>query len=101
MLLSWSTAVVVDGGSPSFFVSVWLPLSISVFASSISDNGGAAGYSGATGVFLEQWCMTCGHSRYKPRTGMGKTLVAYKKLRYFQSHLDCRGYSCHQELQST
>ena len=27
--------------------------------------------------------MTCGHSRYKPRTGMGKTLVAYKKLRYF------------------
>ena len=28
-------------------------------------------------------CMTCGHSRYKPRTGMGKTLMAYKKLRYF------------------
>jgi len=27
-------------------------------------------------------CMTCGHSRYKPRTGRGKTLVAYKKLRY-------------------
>jgi len=27
--------------------------------------------------------MTCGHSRYKPRTGKGKTLVAYKKLRYF------------------
>jgi hypothetical protein len=24
-------------------------------------------------------CMTCGHSRYKPRTGIGKTLVAYKK----------------------
>jgi hypothetical protein len=28
-------------------------------------------------------CMTCGHSRYKPKTGRGKTLVAYKKLRYF------------------
>jgi hypothetical protein len=28
-------------------------------------------------------CITCGHSRYKPRTGKGKTLVAYKKLRYF------------------
>jgi hypothetical protein len=28
-------------------------------------------------------CMTCGHSRYKPRTSRGKTLVAYKKLRYF------------------
>jgi hypothetical protein len=28
-------------------------------------------------------CMTCRHSRYKPRTGRGKTLVAYKKLRYF------------------
>jgi hypothetical protein len=28
-------------------------------------------------------CMTCGHSRFKPRTGRGKTLVAYKKLRYF------------------
>jgi hypothetical protein len=28
-------------------------------------------------------CMTCGHSHYKPRTGRGKTLVAYKKLRYF------------------
>jgi len=28
-------------------------------------------------------CLTCGHSRYKPRTGRGKTLVAYKKLRYF------------------
>jgi hypothetical protein len=28
-------------------------------------------------------CMTWGHSRYKPRTGRGKTLVAYKKFRYF------------------
>jgi len=28
-------------------------------------------------------CMTYGHSHYKPRTGRGKTLVAYKKLRYF------------------
>jgi len=28
-------------------------------------------------------CMTCRHSRYKPRTDMEKTLVAYKKLRYF------------------
>jgi len=28
-------------------------------------------------------CMTCGHSRYKPRTGRGKTLVVYKKLTYF------------------
>jgi hypothetical protein len=28
-------------------------------------------------------CMTCGHSRYKPRTGRRKTLVAYKKFRYF------------------
>jgi hypothetical protein len=28
-------------------------------------------------------CMACGHSCYKPRTGRGNTLVAYKKLRYF------------------
>jgi len=28
-------------------------------------------------------CMTSGHSRYKPRTRSVKTLVAYKKLRYF------------------
>jgi hypothetical protein len=28
-------------------------------------------------------CITCEHSRYKPRIGSGKTLVAYKKLRYF------------------
>jgi hypothetical protein len=28
-------------------------------------------------------CMTCGRSRYEPITGSGKTLVAYKKLRYF------------------
>jgi hypothetical protein len=28
-------------------------------------------------------CMTCEHFRYKPRTGRGKTLMAYKKLRYF------------------
>jgi len=28
-------------------------------------------------------CMTCGHSRYKPRTDKEKTLVVYKKLRYF------------------
>jgi len=28
-------------------------------------------------------CITCGHSRYKPKTNMGKTLMAYKKLRYF------------------
>jgi hypothetical protein len=27
--------------------------------------------------------MTCGHSRYKPRTDREKTLLAYKKLRYF------------------
>jgi len=85
VVVSRWTVVVVDSGSPSFFVSVWLPLSISVFASSISHNGGAARYSSAAGVSLEQWCMTCGHSRYKPKTGMGKTLVTYKKLRYFQS----------------
>jgi hypothetical protein len=28
-------------------------------------------------------CRTCGHSRYKPRTGKENTPVAYKKLRYF------------------
>ena len=28
-------------------------------------------------------CMTCGHSHYKPRISRGKTLVGYKKLRYF------------------
>ena len=28
-------------------------------------------------------CMTCGHSCFKPKTGMGNNLVAYKKLRYF------------------
>jgi len=28
-------------------------------------------------------CMTCGHSRYKPKTGGEKTLVEHKKLRYF------------------
>jgi len=28
-------------------------------------------------------CIRCGHSHYKPRTSMEKTLVAYKKLRYF------------------
>jgi hypothetical protein len=28
-------------------------------------------------------CMACEHSCYKPKIGMGKTLIAYKKLRYF------------------
>jgi len=28
-------------------------------------------------------CITYGHSCYKPRTGMRKSLVAYKKFRYF------------------
>jgi hypothetical protein len=28
-------------------------------------------------------CRTCGYSHYKPRTSRGRTLVAYKKLRYF------------------
>jgi hypothetical protein len=28
-------------------------------------------------------CMTPGHSHYKPRTGKGKTLMAYKKFGYF------------------
>jgi hypothetical protein len=28
-------------------------------------------------------CKTCGHARYKLRTGRGRTLVAHKKLRYF------------------
>ena len=31
--------VVSDSGSPSFFVSAWLPLSISVFASSSVSHG--------------------------------------------------------------
>jgi hypothetical protein len=32
---------------------------------------------------------------------MGKTLMAYKNLDTSQSHLDCRGCSCHQRLLST
>jgi hypothetical protein len=28
-------------------------------------------------------CKTCGYSRYKPRTGRRKILIAHKKLRYF------------------
>jgi hypothetical protein len=32
--------------------------------------------------FLNEW-MTCEQSHYKPRTGIEKTLVTYKKLRYF------------------
>jgi hypothetical protein len=46
-------------------------------------------------------CMTYGHSRYKTKTGRGKTIMAYKNLDTSQSHLDCRGYSCHQGLLST
>jgi hypothetical protein len=46
-------------------------------------------------------CMTCRHSRYKPKTSRGKTLVAYKKLRYFPLTPRLRGYSCHQGLLST
>ena len=33
--------VVPDGGSPSFFVYAWLPLSVFVFASSVSHGAGA------------------------------------------------------------
>ena len=32
-------------------------------------------------------CMTCGHSRYKPRTGTEKTLMEHKKLRYFPMNM--------------
>jgi len=50
-------------------------------------------------------CKTYEHSHYKPRTDRVRFLVTYKKLIYFpitsQSHLDCRGYSCHQKLLST
>jgi len=28
-------------------------------------------------------CKTCGHSRYKPKTSKGKTLVIYRNSRYF------------------
>jgi hypothetical protein len=28
-------------------------------------------------------CKPCRHAQYKPNTGRGKTLVAYKNLRYF------------------
>ena len=28
-------------------------------------------------------CKTCGHAYYKPRTSNGRTLVIYKKLKYF------------------
>ena len=46
-------------------------------------------------------CITCGHSRYKPRIGIGKTLVAYKKLRYFPITPRLQRYSCHQRPLST
>lgn len=28
-------------------------------------------------------CRTSEHTQYKPNTGRGKTLIVYKKLRYF------------------
>ena len=31
-------------------------------------------------------CTICGHSRYKPRTGRRKILVAYKKLPWHHAH---------------
>jgi hypothetical protein len=42
--------MVADGDSPFLFDPAWLPLSISIFSSSISDDGGAAGYGGAASV---------------------------------------------------
>jgi len=41
-------------------------------------------------------CRTCEFSRYKLKTGRGKTLVAHKNLDTSQSHLNCIDYSCHQ-----
>jgi ribosomal protein S27E len=28
-------------------------------------------------------CKTCGHAHYKPKTGRGRILIVYRKLRYF------------------
>jgi hypothetical protein len=48
-------------------------------------------------------CSTCRHSRYKPRIGRVKTLVAHIKLKYFPIAHEIKhiGYSCHQRLLST
>jgi len=46
-------------------------------------------------------CMTCVHSCYKPRIGRERLSWHIKNLDTSQSHLDCRGYSCHQGLLST
>jgi hypothetical protein len=46
-------------------------------------------------------CMTRGHSRYKPRMVEGRLSWHIKNLDTSQSHLDCKGYSCHQGLLST
>jgi len=45
-------------------------------------------------------CMTFEHSRYKPKLARERLSWHIKNLDTFQSHLDCRGYSCHQWLPS-
>jgi hypothetical protein len=45
-------------------------------------------------------CMTCGHSRYKPRTGRGKLSWHIKKHKYFLITPRLHSYSCHQGLLS-
>jgi hypothetical protein len=42
--------VVPDCGSPSFFVSRWLPLFVSIFAFSVFDDGGAIVDGNVAGV---------------------------------------------------
>ena len=46
-------------------------------------------------------CITYMHARYKPIIGRGELLLHIKNLDTFQSHLDCKGHSCHQRLLST
>ena len=46
-------------------------------------------------------CITCVHSVTNPELARERLSWHIKNLNTSQSHLDCRGYSCHQELLST
>jgi hypothetical protein len=83
-IIEWARSILLEGNrlKENFYAvkSMMKPLDLGYLKIDICPNFCMLYY--LENVELTE-CTTCEHSRYKPRTGRGKTLVAYKKLRYF------------------
>jgi hypothetical protein len=83
-IIEWTRSILPEGNKlkENFYAvkSMMQPLSLGYQKIDMSPNFCMLYY--LENVELTEYRI-CGHSRYKPRTGRGRTLVTHKKLRYF------------------